>query len=527
MSRRVGVFVSAITMSVLTAMSAEAAGSLSAQRSPTISPTQVLRSAFTDTSPTAAQLAASKKHMSRRDRAWAARREQASADVPAGGVVAPLPGSETQADAPGAQAPGSYVVFRNSVANVSPAGFSSNINEPAVAPAGSNVFMTWNWYAALSVDGGLTWDGINPYADFPNFCCDQDTLYDRARDMILWYRQGIADGGGNNEVKLSRSTNGGATWCTYTISGSTIGFAGNWYDYPHLALSNDYVYITTNMFDAAGNFQRMVLMRWPLDAIQTCSGVSFNFWTNTTGWTWTPVQGAREVMYLGDQINSGGTFRIYTQPEANTTLTFVDRAIAAWTFTNRDGTCTVLGGTNPCARADQRITAGVLANNTAGGQLTNGALTFFWNVKQGGAFPFPYVEAATFTESTKTYIRRPFIWNSGFAFHWAAASSNARGDIGVTVYRFQPDLRPIVYGALDDDFVGDPPGWSIVALGTSAGNPSASSWGDYSRVRPYLPGGLAFGAAVYTKNASNVSEPRFVIFGRERDGRSVRRWWAR
>jgi hypothetical protein len=387
--------------------------------------------------------------------------------------------------------------------------------------------MTWNFRAARSVDGGVTFHDINPYADFPDFCCDQDALYDRGRDMIVWSRVGVPDINGNNRLKISRANNDGVTWCTYTITGGTIGAAGKWFDYPKIAMSNNYLYITTNMFTAAGLFQQMVLMRWSLDSLKTCSVVNFWHWTRTVGWSWEPAQGARQVMYLGDTTNSAGTFTVFTQPESSSALFFVDKAIPSWTFTNHNAHCPVLGGHNPCLRADQRITAAVVANNTSGGSLENGVITFFWNVKEEAGFPFPYVEAASFSESTLAYIRRPFIWNRGHAWFWAAASTNGRGDIGLTVYFFSRSSNPAVFAGIDDDYNGDPPGWELKFINGSTGQLTEDAWGDYSTVRPHFPGAMAWGAAVYTLDAFAVPQPQFVIFGRQRDQSSINRWWNR
>jgi hypothetical protein len=516
-----GLFPAAVNAQTPDSSAGAIPGAQSAQITPVITNKSVFKTAAP---PSAAQLKAAEAHMERIRQAWAARKEGPPGTLPPSPDAPPKPGSQTS-PGPNANLPGTFTVFRNSIAGVSPAGFSSNINEPSHAAAGRNTFMTWNWWAAVSIDGGATWDGVNPFADFADFCCDQDVLYDRGRDMILWERLGIPDANGNNVLKISRTNNGGATWCTYSITGATVGFGGNWYDYPKLATSNNYLYITANMFNAAGSFQRMLLMRWPLDAMQSCSGVGFNFWTNTTGWSWEPVQGARQVMYLGDTQNSAGTFRVYSQPESNTTLSFIDRAIPAWTFTNGNAVCTTSNGTNPCARADQRIVAAVVANNTSGGLIENGVLTFFWNVAQGGSFPKPYAEAASFRESDKAYIRRPFIWNSTYAWFYPSAAVNERGDIGGSIYLFGTALTPYVYAFIDDDYNGDPPGWEVVSIATSSGGSSGNNWGDYSMTRPYYPGGTAWGTSVYTKNASNVSDPRFIIFGRSRDQRNILRWW--
>lgn len=504
------------------------AGQISATVSQPLMPVTVQAQAMAS-QPTAAQLAASEAHMAFRDKAWAARTAPGGGGImAAAAVVPPAPGSQTVAQAVSPNAPSTFALLRNSIASAaSPAGYASNIAEPSVAAAGRNVFMTWNWRAAVSQNNGVTWTDVNPYAGFTapqSFCCDQDTLYDRGRDMILWYRQGVATGAGDNVVKLSRSLDGGLTWVTYTIAPTTLNglWTGQWFDYPHLALSNNKLYITTNMFNAAGAFQRMLLMKLDLDVIQAAGGLPITSWSSAVGWSWTPVQGATDTMYLGDQINNAtGTFRVYTQPENSGVLSFVDKVIPAWTFTNRDGSCPVLGGMNPCLRADQRITDGYVANN---GKST-GEIAFFWNVKQGGAFPYPYVEAAKFNESTKAVIGRPLLWNSAGAWHYAAVSPNERGHVGLAVNYFVNTGTPRVYGGMDDDF--NLTGWTVAWMGASAGNPSGNSWGDYNRVRPYYPGGTTWAASAYTKNAAGVSEPHLFIFGRGRDTRDFQRWYTK
>jgi len=480
--------------------------------------------------PTQAQLSAAQAHMAFRDAAWAARTETPSSEPRGAAPVVPtarptLPSGPAR----GPAAPETLTVYRNNLARM--AGSVSNIAEPSVAAAGKHVFMTWNWGASISHNGGTTWTAVDPYAGFVaphSFCCDQDTLYDRGRDMMIWYRQGVlANSVGQNQVKISRSNDGGVTWLTYNLQPITLNptWTNQWFDYPHLAVSNDYLYITTNMFSSGGAFIRMIVMRWRLDDLRAGVAAGVTTWSRTAGWSWAPVQGAREVMYLGDTTSSGGIFTVFTQKESDTLLTSVNVTIPAWTFTAKNtGSCPVLGGLNPCARADQRITDGVVTNNTAGGSLTSGVITFFWNVKQGGTFPKPYVNAASFNEVTKALVSQPVIWNTAITWHWASVSSNERGDIGATAYIFDPLTRPRVAALIDDDMNGNPPGWENVQITNSAGNPSASSWGDYSRVRPNYPCGTGWSASVYSKDVATTSEPRFVQFGRGRDLPCNQRW---
>jgi hypothetical protein len=409
--------------------------------------------------------------------AWAAR----AASLPRSGRVSsvgPPPGSESSAPGPGPAADDTFQVFNLSTLNPAAGGLgSSSINEPSVAQAGKYVFYTWNWGAARSKNGahgGLTWTYINPYADMPDFCCDQDVIYDKGRDIILWYRQAVVsvDGGSQNRFFLGVSGNGGASFCTYDFRPSGLGFTNRWFDYPRLALSNNYVYINTNLFVTGGGFDQHILMRWPLTALSNCAGFGFSWWGFAAGWSPAQVENAREIMYLGDQIATVPnvtTFRVYWQPEDTGTLSWVDRAITPFLFTDRfTAHCPVAGGADPCQRADMRITGGVLARNTPSplstGAAAAGQIDFYWNVKEGGSFPKPYTESAGFDEATLTYNARKLVWNSGTTWFYTAAAANDRGHVALSTMEFLPGANPRHEVSLDDDYNGSPPGWSLVVV---------------------------------------------------------------
>jgi hypothetical protein len=67
---------------------------------------------------------------------------------------------------------------------------------------------------------------------------------------------------------------------------------------------------------------------------------------------------------------------------------------------------------------------------------------FMWNAKQGGPFPFPYIEAATFKEASFDYIARPLVWSPLGALHYPFVSPNIRGDLGLTVFFSSTRVAP-------------------------------------------------------------------------------------
>lgn len=410
------------------------------------------------------------------------------------------------------------IFFRNT--DVAPAGASQSvINEPAHAQIGKNVFYTGNWYAARSANAGTSFTYVNPSADFPSFCCDQDVVHDVSRNLIIWYRQGSMSSTGTNQVKLGVSTNGGVSFLVYTWSATTFdaSLTNRWFDYPHLAVSNNYLYLVTNVFNAADIQTNRQIIRMPLEALQTGAGFNYYRYTLPAGATITPVQGATTTMYFGSAESSAGTFRVYSWPENTTAMTSIARTIPAYTATNRDGTCTVPNGRNPCGRADSRVTAGWLAK---------GIIGFYWNVKQGGGFPYPYINAATFRESDKAYLSRPYIWYSGGAWMYGAAAPNIRGDLGIAALIAGGSVGyPRFQVAIVDDYapltffhVAGSSNWGVSGSGKEGA-------GDYLRVRQFSPVGTLWTASgYYGTGAPVVYKGRFVAFGRVRESRAWNRW---
>jgi hypothetical protein len=443
--------------------------------------------------------------------------------------LGPVPGTETVPSK--SQAPGTLVLRRNAdLTSIVPSTFASHVLEPAVANEGMFVFYTANWFAARSTSGGAggTWSYINPFADFANFCCDQDVTYDPARRLLIWYRQGVADVNGNNVFKLGVSIDGGGTFCTYTVAPTDINAAwtNQWWDYPHLGLSNDYLYIASNVFNASNTWTRTVMLRVPLDGISTCAAVTVDSYSVTNLFNFTPVAGVKTAMFFASHINTS-SMRIYKWPENSTSVTTTDKTIDAWTSTPRgSAVCTTGDGHNPCARTDDRILSGWTTG--CSGFPGESCIGFFWNVKQDAVnFLMPYVNSAVFKISDLTYIARPYIYASNTAYIYASGSPNARNNVGVSFFGVPSSGFPTHMVAVDDDYNPAPPPWtSTLVTNTSTAGPADNVWGDYVRVRPHNPAGLQWIATGYSIPAStaNNSNPRYIIFGRERDNKSLNRW---
>jgi hypothetical protein len=391
------------------------------------------------------------------------------------------------------------------------------VNEPAVAQAGKNIVYSGNWYLARSSDGGLNWVFTNPFADMKDFCCDQDVVYDRGRDLFLWYRQGVGDSSGKNRFTIGASIDGGATWCTYSVAPSNLD--QNWtkdqaFDYPELALSNNNLYIHTGL--KGTGVPSTALIRLPLDPLASCGNIPFFWWGQVSYWGGL-VQGATTTMYIGDHQASANSFRIYSQPENITGILWTEVAIPAWQLEEGEpvGACPAADLQNWCARSDSVV---------RGGWVANGVVGFLWHARAGKGFPFPYIEAATFNqEKNFAYLGRPNIWSKNGAWHYPFVSPNGRGDIAVTAYFSTAASFPSPEFLIFDDYSPHPPpAWEAYSLSNSTGG--APAWGDYVRNRAFQPSGVGWVTSASIVQDKGVT-PLFFILGRERDVPSITRFW--
>jgi hypothetical protein len=483
---------------------------------------QVVASAFMTTaeSLTPEQLDVSRLGVDRLSSTWAGR---LAGVIPANEAAGPLAGTEVVpreiASGPAASSagPGAAAGILPRVMPLAPSTFGLAVRmvaEPSLAVGDSVMWMTGNWFAARSTDEGASWTYVNPYADFPTFTSDQDAVYDPHRHLFAWYRQGgQLPGRSENSFRLSVSTDRAASWCSYTLRPSEVDPAWNTFnfDYPHLAVSDHYLYVSSTLAVTGAGFAspRMILFRMPLDDLAGCAAFRYTYWTSDEGWSWTPVEnGATTTMYLGDTLEAGGgaptgIFRVYVQPESSSALYYADRSVPAWTFTERTGRCPVAGGGNPCARTDGRVTSGWVRQQNGRGEVG-----FLWNVREGGGFPNPYIDAVTFDLEALAVTGRPLLWDSRCAWQYGAAAPEGEG-LGIAAFYFCPSQPPAHAIGLADGAAGQLK-WTMAYSQKGEVPTSTVVWGDYIRVRADARGYFATGYTI----GENGAEPFVVSFGR-------------
>jgi hypothetical protein len=441
----------------------------------------------------------------------------------------PEPSAPSAAAEPSSAAPTDFVFYRNQ--RLPTGGERSAVNEPSTAQGGRNIFATGNWYAAYSHDTGSSWTYLNPFAIFGSgFCCDQLTTYSPSLDRYFWVvqyndRLVIANSPGNNLT----------TWCYYNWTPGQFGLpAGASFDYNKLSLSNDFVYLGTNVYGANGG---SLVARFPTQAMSTCAGFDYNYYYRTTEFAPSFIERATDAMYWGTNwttnLTLGSTFRILRWADNATSATVYDRNITSYVFmSNGTGNCASADGVvlNWCNRTDSRTTGPGYLGRSGSGEAVLG---WAFNARQDSGHPFPYIRRIYFRASDLAYLGASEFWGNWAAHLYPALAANQRGHVGMA-YAWGGGTGTAHYypgsGVMIDDDVTPLQPWTSSFYQPGAGNPCLNPpdglrrWGDYLDVHPLYPGGNGWVASGFALTsdagacnaAANVSVAN-VAFGRERD----------
>ena len=392
-------------------------------------------------------------------------------------------------------------------------GQTSTVGEPSVAKRGKRIFATGNWFASRSADLGASWTFVDPYTRLPaadnGFCCDQTVIHVPGRNIFVWLLQYEEKSGSNTlRVAVKRAaTLDDDQWMYWDLRPETTDatWTNLWFDYNHAALSNGFLYVSTNVYRAGGDepWRRAVIFRLPLDVLAAGGALTYDQFSSTTNGTLRLTQGAKTVMYFASPNNTE-QLRVFTWPESSTTVTSVDCNVSPWRDTGYSAPCP--DGRNWLSRADDRFTAGWVAKKVIG---------FAWSAGSfGPSRPKPYVRVVRFNETTKALIDEPDIWHADYAYAFPDASPNSSGAVGVSLFRGGGTRFPgHVVGAWDSAAKK----WELRGTKDSTHAPNDGKWGDYVTCRSDSPDAATWVSIGYTLQGGGGRtsiEPRVVRFKR-------------
>ena len=434
-----------------------------------------------------------------------------------------------------------FTFFRNQ--SISIAETSSGKNEPSVGNDRDVIFYTGNKYAAVSVDDGISFRYVDPFLlDDANgdgtvssseqtdggFCCDQlvNASDEGGNELVVWLMQYYADDagstirlatyGGKSDLATPEDTN---RRCIYDFKAADFGYSGKvWMDFSTMQNSDKWLYGTINVYslpaDDTAKLQGSAVWRIKLDDMTDGNCTLENgFQSLKTGdYGDQLVQGAGSTMYWGTHAdNANSEIRIYTATDSSTSVDVTDQDITNY-HTGTEASCPTPDGNNPCKNMGGRILTGWTGNGKVG---------WFWNVAQGDGYSFPHVQGAIFRTSDLKLQEEPIIYNDSYAWGWPAMGVNNRGDVAGTIYRIgggeYPRARAFIVDEVD-------PSWSSLTMhgiASSTDTVDEDVYGDYGTTVRFDGCSNTWQAGVFTHISNDYfssSQPRYVWFGRERDG---------
>lgn len=407
----------------------------------------------------------------------------------------------------------STVVLHSNLALPNPAtsGATSTVGEPSVANNADHWFVTGNWYAAASTDQGGAWHHRDPYSTLPadgaGFCCDQTAIAVPGKDLIVWVLQYSAEPAtGENVLRIAikkGKTLGDAVWHWWDLKPSAVNPAwkGEWFDYNHAAISNNYLYVGTNTFKGE-SFTRATIFRIPLADLADEGDLAFDYFTTTDSFSLRCTQGAANVMYFAAHRDRA-CLRVYAWPENAASPTSRDVPVSKWN-----------GGSYSNPGPDNRNWLGRCDERITGAWAIGGTIGFMWTANsKGAARPRPYVRVVRIDVATMRVIDEPDIYHMAASYAYPDAAPNADGELGVTVFRGGGGFFPgHVVGAWDRSAKR----WLMAVTKSGTHGPQDGKWGDYLTCRPHAPDGktwLAVGYSLQGGPTRSDIEPRVVRFG--------------
>ncbi len=205
----------------------------------------------------------------------------------------------------------------------------STIAEPSGAVGGGVVFVTANFYAAYSKDGGATFTKLDPTTIFPNdnvgLCCDQIVQYVPSIDRFIWLLQGtdasaVQQPNGQRIASASPAqiiSSSGTSWTYWDLTPGVFGEPiGTGFDYPDLSVGTNYLYMSWDVGWPGcpkGCSNGHLVARSPLSQIKAGGTIGLDYTTpsdSSSAWGAHLTQDTgNEIFWVGQQNNSSQSLR--------------------------------------------------------------------------------------------------------------------------------------------------------------------------------------------------------------------------
>jgi hypothetical protein len=379
----------------------------------------------------------SRAELERLNRRLEARREAASGNTGAG---QPRGGSNTpETQIRDDSLSEANLVTRNT-RNTRATAVSSTLAEPAAAndatPSSADIFYGGNTYHSRSINRGSTWvnDGAIPAgpAEAPTACCDLDAVHHGGLDTtfhsVLYINSAVTNGVVRIFVRRGNIADGPDCFYDINPSGTTT-----LPDYPHLAVSNNFLYLSQNNISSGSTWTGAQVRRFGASQMANCQSTTTNTFTYTGGVgqrILTPVENASTTMYFGSN-QSANSFRLFRWPESSTTISDFLRPLSHGSnFSNPD----CRGGTGNFDYIERSTSWSISGFRMRGAVRPGSRVWFVWNVAKDASHTQAHLHSAIFTDAaTPATLASPPVFNQTNCIGFPSLGANSFGEFGLTV----------------------------------------------------------------------------------------------
>jgi hypothetical protein len=253
-------------------------------------------------------------------------------------------------------------------------------------------------------------------------------------DGFVWFLQYGKDAAGQGAFRLAVASSDSVkkdptAWTYWDFLGGDFGFATSDMDYPDLAFSSSFLFLSTDVFAAGGR----LVVRIPLKDLAAKGSIGYGYTDptlSTTAWGAHLVQQTRsQAVWVGQKNNT--TVEVFTMPDGGNTYSSFTIGVAAWP----NGTMSSNGpdGNDWLTKLRSFPSFAV----TGGVERANGHVVIAWSASNGkgsaNGFDFPntHSRVAELDLGQRKVASEMQVWNPDYAFAYPILAANSQDEIGI------------------------------------------------------------------------------------------------
>ena len=233
-------------------------------------------------------------------------------------------GSVAQEEETGDQFSGSTPVVGEEFLGNPNNGSSPMDNSIAISDGGIIISVANTTIEYNTMAGATTYsNSIVDFIDDPSisYVCDPVVLYDPQADRFIFFAQECSGHSSNSHllIMFSQTNDPADGWNYYKLNGNPLD-DNSWFDYPKLAISDQELFITGNLFTDAGYYNQSVVYQMEKNDGYAGTSLTWQYWYDIPG-----DPGTLLVVSSGNEFNYGpGIYIVSTLPFYGNTIKFYD-----------------------------------------------------------------------------------------------------------------------------------------------------------------------------------------------------------